>query len=194
MLPVKPIASECERSMLHAPPEKSLEIWKTIPGYEGAYEASNLGRIRSLARRVRLVARGTETTRSVPPRILRPGRQNPSGHMTVALGKGNSQSVHVLILLTFVGPAPEGCECLHKDGDAANNTLENLRWGTRSENLIDIFYHKGRSLNVEQIRYLRRRKKQGFYYGERYQLAIKWGVNPGIIYATVSGQRYTHVR
>jgi hypothetical protein len=179
--------------MLHAPPEMRTENWKPIPGYEGSYEVSDLGRVRSLARRVRLVAHGIEMTRSVPPRILRPGKQSASGHLSVALGKGNSQSVHVLVLLAFVGSAPEGCECLHIDGNATNNTLENLRWGTRRDNLIDIFYHKGRSLNREQVLYLRRRAAEGFYHGERYHLARRWGVNSGTIYNVLSGRQYFHV-
>lgn len=58
-----------------------------------------------------------------------------SGHVSVAVGKGNSRQVHALVLLAFVGPYPAGCEILHLDGNPTNNTLTNLRYGTRSENL-----------------------------------------------------------
>lgn len=113
-----------------------MEIWKAVPGHEGAYEVSNLGRVRSLERRVRLVPNpGVETTRRVPPRILKPGRVK-SGHVSVALGKGNSRLVHQLVLEAFVGPCPHGCETLHGNHKPWDNRLENLRWGTRSENLI----------------------------------------------------------
>lgn len=52
--------------------------------------------------------------------------------------------MHRLVLQAFVGAAPEGHECLHKDGDHSNNTLRNLRWGTRQENGHDQIRH-GRS-------------------------------------------------
>lgn len=172
----------------------TLELWLPIEGHEGAYEVSNLGRVRSLARRVRLVVRGgAETTRGVPPRVLRPGPQKKSGHLTVAIGKGNSRQVHDLVLRAFVGPPEPGQEALHRDGDPSHNALSNLRWGTRSENNFDITAHERRILSHEQVRYLRERAKQGFAYGERYQLALAWGVNPGTVHKAASGEEYSRV-
>lgn len=111
------------------------ENWKPVVGHEDAYAVSDLGRVRSLARRVRLVTRlGGETTRSVTERILRPGPSR-SGHVTVAIGKGNSRLVHQLVLEAFAGPRPDGCEVLHINHDPADNRLINLKYGTRSENL-----------------------------------------------------------
>ena len=46
-------------------------------------------------------------------------------------------SVHRLVLTTFVGPCPDGCECLHLDDNPQNNCLDNLRWGTPKENKND---------------------------------------------------------
>lgn len=111
-----------------------MEAWRDIPGYEGRYQASDLGRVRSVDRRVRLVVHGVETTRLARGQMLRPG-PTQSGHLTVALGKGNSQSVHALVLLTFVGPAPEDHEALHLNHTPADNRLTNLKWGTRGENI-----------------------------------------------------------
>lgn len=110
------------------------ENWKDIPGYEGRYQVSDLGRVRSVDRRVRLVAHGIETTRLARGQMLRPGGRQ-SGHLTVALGRGNSQSVHVLVMLAFEGPCPDGHEVLHEDHDPTNNRRTNLRYGTRSENM-----------------------------------------------------------
>lgn len=110
------------------------EIWKDIPGYEGRYQASDQGRVRSVDHRVRLVAQGVETTRLVPSKILSPGR-GQSGHVSVALSKGNSKMVHAIVLQTFVGPAPAGHETLHLNHTPSDNRLSNLRYGTRSENL-----------------------------------------------------------
>ena len=111
------------------------ENWKPVAGHEDAYEVSDLGRVRSLPRRVRLVTRQAgETTRSVPPRVLRPGPTR-SGHVSVAIGKGNSRLVHQLVMEAFAGPRPDGFEVLHLNHEPADNRLVNLKYGTRSENL-----------------------------------------------------------
>lgn len=113
----------------------TTEIWRDIPGYEGAYQVSGYGRVRSLARKVRAVGRtGTEALRSVPPRVLRPGTLK-SGHVSVAPGKGRSRDVHRLVLAAFIGPPPPGHEVLHRNHQPNDNRLVNLKYGTRSENL-----------------------------------------------------------
>jgi hypothetical protein len=107
-----------------------MEIWKLVPEYDGKYEVSDQGRVRSFQR-------------DPQGRILRPGRM-PGGHLSVALGRGNSQCVHKLVLLTFVGVAPDKHECLHINGVPSDNRLTNLRWGTRSENMKDAYAHGAR--------------------------------------------------
>ena len=131
-----------------------MEIWKAIPGYEGKYEVSDLGRVRSLTRRVRVVPHGIETTRIVRGRILRPGKVK-DGHVTVAVGKGNSRPVHQLVLEAFVGPRPEAPEgslidVLHLNGIPDDNRLENLRYGTRSENIRQDYAVGLRKLSSDQ--------------------------------------------
>jgi len=111
-----------------------VESWRTIPGHEGQYEVSDQGRVRSLPHRVRVVPHGVEATRLSPGRVLKPGTK-PSGHVSVALGKRNSRDVHRLVCLAFKGPCPDGLEVLHLNHDPSDNRLENLRYGTRSENL-----------------------------------------------------------
>lgn len=111
-----------------------MEIWKDLPGQEGRYQVSNTGSVRSVPRTVRVVCHGVDTVRIAKGKLLRPGR-NKSGHVTVAIGRGNSRQVHQLVLETFVGPRPAGCEVLHLNHKPADNRLENLRYGTRSENL-----------------------------------------------------------
>lgn len=108
------------------------ERWKDVVGFEGFYEVSNQGRVRS-------VDREDSRGRFWPAQILAPGAQ-PSGHLSVSLsrdGKRTMRKVHRLVLAAFVGPCPEGMEGLHSDDDPTNNTLPNLRWGTRGENLLD---------------------------------------------------------
>lgn len=66
------------------------------------------------------------------------------GYLRVTLSKNNMTTrrrVHSLILETFTGSRPQGMECRHKDGNKVNNNLENLCWGTRSENMRDAVIH-----------------------------------------------------
>ena len=112
------------------------ENWRPIPGYEGVYEVSDLGRVRSLDR---IDARG----RRICGRALRPGITR-SGHLQVNLcldGKRRWTYVHRLVLMTFVGPAPEGMEGCHGNGRPADNRLANLRWASQSENNRDRVRH-----------------------------------------------------
>lgn len=112
----------------------SLERWKPIPSEPG-YEVSDLGRVRSVDRNINTT---NGQNRFYRGRLLKPG-QTGSGHMTVACGKGNSRYVHVLILEAFVGPCPAGMESLHANDVAWDNRLDNLRWGTRSENMYEAY-------------------------------------------------------
>ena len=133
------------------------ETWKDVPGYEGKYQVSDLGRVRSLPHKVRVVAHGTEATRMSPGRILRPGPRS-SGHLTVSLGRHNSQQVHQLVMRAFVGPRPDGMEVCHNDGDPTNNALDNLRYDTRAENIIDVMRQgkRWRSATIEDARRIRK--------------------------------------
>ena len=110
-----------------------VERWLPVPNYEGLYEVSNFGRVKSLPRHwVR-----TE-------RILR-GRPGPYGHTQVTLARSRVNTmvlVHRLVLKTFKGDPPDGKpNCLHKDGDATNNRLWNLYWGDQVDNLRDCIRH-----------------------------------------------------
>ena len=109
------------------------EVWKTIPGFEGEYEASDHGRVRSLDR---VIVESTGRRRKLTGRVLRPASR-PSGHLCIVLGrKGGTWDVHVVVALTFIGPKPSRNEVLHRDHNPQNNHISNLRYGTRSENLL----------------------------------------------------------
>lgn len=116
-----------------------MERWLPVVGYEGKYEVSDMGRVRSVSRYVHKLTRNKkESRRWLKGQILRPGRTN-TGHLSVALGKGNSRQVHQLVLEAFVGKRPVVTgtlvDVLHLNGVPYDNRLENLRYGTRSENL-----------------------------------------------------------
>lgn len=112
------------------------ERWLPLPGYEGIYAVSDQGRVQSLDRI-------TDRGRKWKGRILSPATM-PSGYRTVSLwrnGKQTTALVHRLVLLSFVGPCPDGMEGLHKLGDPGDNRLSNLAWGTHSENQFDQVSH-----------------------------------------------------
>ena len=136
-----------------------MEIWKDIPGYEGKYQASNLGQIRSLDREIGTPGiRGHKTMKG---RILRPGPVK-SGHLYVVLGHGKAGiPVHTLVALTFLGPRPSGADICHNDGDPTNNRLENLRYDTRTNNILDVYRGGGtwRKLSLDDIKAILREPK-----------------------------------
>ena len=71
---------------------------------------------------------------------IRKQSTHPNGYKQVSLSKGNRQrthKVHRLVLEAFVGPCPEGMESCHANDIPGDNRLENLRWGTRRENLLE---------------------------------------------------------
>ncbi len=110
-------------------PKSSItEIWKPIPGFDG-YEVSDLGRVRSYR------IRGSHKL-SNTPHVLKSGIYN--GYHAVNLGKGQLKRVHCLVLLTFIGPRPEGIKALHEDDNKDNNRLDNLYYGTSSDNTQDM--------------------------------------------------------
>lgn len=168
-----------------------VENWRDVPGYEGRYQVSDQGRVRSLDCRVRIVIHGVETTRRSPGKMLKPGTMGGRGHVSVAIGRGNSMPVHSLVALAFIGPRPKGADVAHGDGDATNNRVENLRYATRGDNNRDMVFHGRRRLSVEQIR--RVRAEAHSYHGAGKALAKEFGVSQATISATLTGRSYGHV-
>lgn len=115
------------------------EEWRPIPGYEGLYEVSDRGRVRSLDRTIQRNGR-SHRIRGV---VLAQSSTGP-GYRHVSLrsgGRAFTQLVHRAVLLAFVGPCPTGMESRHLDGEPDNNVPSNLAWGTHSENNRDRVRH-----------------------------------------------------
>jgi NUMOD4 motif/HNH endonuclease len=113
------------------------ERWAPIPGYEGHYEASDLGQIRSLDRVIPHRRNGTVRVRG---RLMKQYVGPEDGRRFVRLTVENDSHlmrVHRLVLMAFVGPCPEGMEGCHNNGDPSDNRLVNLRWDTHPENMYD---------------------------------------------------------
>jgi hypothetical protein len=101
------------------------EIYKDVPGYEGIYQVSDQGNVRSLAR---VDAAG----RNLKGKAMKPYTRL-DGYITVSLSSKNNK-VHRLVMLTFVGPCPEGMNVDHFDENPANNKLCNLSYMTIGDN------------------------------------------------------------
>lgn len=139
------------------------EVWKDIPGTEGAYQASSLGRIRSVERRIPSIFNGEPCTRRVGGGVLKP-RIMKSGHLVVDLGRIRRHApVHALVALTFIGPRPQGLEVCHRDGNPTNNAIDNLRYDTRTNNLLDRYLAGGTlgKLKLPEISAIMRRIEEG---------------------------------
>lgn len=118
-------------------PDEQWEQWLPVPGYEGYYSVSNLGRVRS-DKRTMMDKNGH--ARKIPEVILTPEKRS-SGHLVVCLWKNHERTkryVHHIVLETFTGGDPAGMQACHWNDDPGDNRLENLRWGTSPENTIQI--------------------------------------------------------
>lgn len=111
------------------------EEWRPVVGYDGYYEVSSQGRVRSLDR---LVTFGTRQ-RQVIGRVLKPGKTIHGVYFVNLSVDGLKQlsRVHRMVLEAFVGPCPEGMEGCHYNDDKSDNRLVNLRWDTHSANMHD---------------------------------------------------------
>jgi hypothetical protein len=118
------------------------ETWRPVVGYEGRYEVSDQGQVRSRDRNVSYVVNGQTRNRFFPGRMLSPQTGTTGGYVHVVLPGLGTVNVQRLVMAAFVGPRPAGLVICHNNGDGADNRLENLRYDTQSENLKDAVTHK----------------------------------------------------
>jgi hypothetical protein len=115
------------------------EVWRPIAGYEGLYEASSFGRIKSLPRSWL----GNFGVRASKTKILKQSEQS-GGYLNVSLSKDNkakTYTVHKLVAIAFHGEGGDRRAVRHLDGNTKNNQPCNLQWGTYSENEADKALH-----------------------------------------------------
>jgi len=147
-----------------------VEFWIGVPGFLG-YEVSSKARVRSFKYRRGAGGRGGWkcVIMETPQTYLYPTTHKKSGkHLMITLHQSRKRTIQQVgywMLSAFVGPCPPNHDCCHNDGDASNNDLNNLRWGTRSDNAIDTVKHGkctfNTKLNPERVRAIRSRLAAG---------------------------------
>lgn len=157
------------------------EEWRSVPGFDGWYDVSNRGEVRSWRTRAKLEHRAPKA------RVLM-GRDRNGGYRYVklshpVLGK-LTVAIHHLVLAAFDRPRPTGMVCDHINADPSDNRIENLRWVTAGDNIRHAAAlgrmdgrPGGRShsrLSVEDVREIRRLRGAG---AKLQTLADRFGVS-----------------
>ncbi len=170
------------------------ELWLPVVGYEGLYEVSNLGRVRSVERTV-------ETRKGVfsplKAKIMSPTISR--GYLRLHLykkGKSLSKYVHVLVAEAFIGAKPQGLQTLHGIRGKLCNEPANLSYGTAKENAADrkrdgteivgekMYCAKLTEKSVNEIR------NSSLSCTE---LAVLYGVTEATLYKAKTGRSWTHI-
>lgn len=180
------------------------EIWKDIIGYEGFYQVSNLGRIKSLPR---ITARDERTIKILTGRILRLNRDERGGYLKVSLskvGKTKKVNVHRIVALSFLENPNNLPQVNHINAIKIDNRVEDLEWVSRSDNSkhayrmglmshFSIFctekhYSKIRREDILKIREL---------YSERHktqrEIAIEFGLSQSQISAITTRRSWKNI-
>lgn len=182
------------------------EIWKDVKGYEGHYQISSAGIVRSLDRQV---SQWNESAKRVTSRLQKSIYMSPfydkDGYLKVQLtrnGERHKFFLHRLVALNFI-PNPENKpEVNHKDGVKDNNNLPNLEWNTTSENqrhaIANKLYvtAKGEDSGQAKLKEVEVREIHDLWAsGEVTQeyLSQKFGVRTGTISRIVNGIRWRHI-
>lgn len=109
------------------------EMWKDIKNFEGMYQISNFGRVKSLARTKKHSYNGIAQLKE---KVLKP--VNINGYKRVVLSKNNksiNKYIHFLVAQAFIPNPNNYSEINHKDEDKANNKINNLEWCNHSYNI-----------------------------------------------------------
>ena len=157
--------------------------WLPVVGWEGFYEVSDRGEVRSVERRV-TCSHGFDRVYKAQYLKVR-GNPHRMNYQEVTLsrpGEIKHGKVHRMVLEAFVGPCPDGMECRHLNNDPTDNRLENLAWGTKAENGADRAEnglkkgdrHHDAKLTAFQVFMLRERPK---YRGLISDIAAEFGIS-----------------
>lgn len=150
------------------------EEWRDIPGYEGRYRVSSIGRIRGPS-----------------GKILHPWFNK--GYPYFHLGAGRKRLVAWAVLAAFVGPRPEDQVIRHLNGDRSDSRVENLAYGTQQENCQDTAMYCGintQRLSPSDVAEIKNRRRNG---ESRRALAKEYQVDESTIWRAVTGRTFARL-
>ena len=165
--------------------------WRQIPGFS-RYSVSNTGLVR----------------RDVTVHNARPGHSSihldPNGYPRCSLtddnGRSVSRCVHVLVMLAFIGPRPDGMVTCHSDGNPQNNDIRNLRYDTHAGNVHDAIRHgtqvRGAKQHLAKLTdAMVAEIKLRFINEPITQVAIarEYGISRSSMSALIKGETWTHI-
>lgn len=178
----------------------TTEEWRPVFGYEGLYEVSDIGNVKSLCARygVRLV-----------PKVLSPVRSG-YGYASYQLTKNAVKKrhlAHAMVLSAFVGPRPAGLVCCHADGNHSNNHVGNLRWATQKENMQDAKRHGTTEASIRALRKageghwnarlttedVLRIREASLFGASQNSLSRSYGVKQSQIWRVIKGLSWSHI-
>lgn len=159
------------------------EIWKSVEGYDGLYEVSSFGRVKSLS-----------NDKSRKEKILKPA-SNGCGYLNVNLhneGKNKNFLVHRLVASAFLENPGNFPEVNHKDEDKKNNSVDNLEWCTRAYN---------RNFGTRNERMAKAKSKPVLQFTKNGEFVKEWqstnecgrnGFNKGHVVSCCLGKQKSH--
>ena len=175
----------------------STEEWREVPGYEGVYSVSSMGRFRCEAR----VLNDSSGRKRRAKAQMMLGWESPDGYLRVSLWRDNRRktlTIHCIVALAFLGPRPEGLQVRHLDGDKKNNALKNLAYGTTADQVADRKRHgtflfgeraNGAKLDEAAVQWIR----DNHHEIGRTAMARLLGVSIGTVSDVVRGKSWRHV-
>jgi len=180
------------------------EEFKPIPGYEGLYSISNVGRVRSDNRPKWNGKVFTTLRATIPCHVLDKSHKKHPGYYSVSIWKNNQRErflIHRLVMIVFNGGIPDET-VNHKDGIKVHNFPSNLEWASRLENNQHAFKNglmnpaKGieqgfAKLTDEKVRGIRNLLAQGI---SQRKIAIMFNVSRGPIQRIAEKEGWKHVR
>jgi len=177
------------------------EIWKDVVGFEGIYQVSNFGRVKSVSKKLKGKLSSVRTSKE---RILKQSILSNYNHLRVTLYDNyrvKGMLVHRLVLEAFVGKCPDGHEACHNDGNPLNNHINNLRWDTSKNNSYDTIKHgksnrgsiNGKSkLTENEVIEIKKLLKSGNL--TQKEIAVKFGVSDANINMINKNKRWSHIQ
>jgi hypothetical protein len=176
------------------------EEWRAVPGFEGLYEVSSLGHVRSLDRVVLCRRRHGPVWKRVSGKVMIGWPHSQRGYRMATLhrdGEPSAVTVHSLVAAAFLGPRPDGFDVAHYDGSPANNPADNLRYATRAENHADKKRH-GTHISGEASHYAVLREQDVLAIRARPHersddLADEFGVTRTCVNHIRAGRTWRHV-